>query len=135
MSRSQDRRKGARYLRKLARAVGAEQTGALEAATQDALADVHAEEALELAVRTIERETGTTLEPQLRAALETLFLEDGKRAIQRLKQQGVDARSRREKRTRSRRSWILTARGRPSRFPKGMRSTRTMRHSAGGAMR
>ena len=90
MSRSQDRSAG--YLRKLARSVGAEQTGALEAATQRALSDVHAQEALELAVRTIERETGTTLEPQLRAALETLFLEDGKRAIQRLKQQGVGAR-------------------------------------------
>ncbi len=91
MPRSEDRRAGASYLRKLSRAVDTANTGELES-TRDALSDGHAEETLELAVLTIERETGATLDPARRAALERLLLHDGKVAIRRLKQEGLSAR-------------------------------------------
>ncbi len=89
---SEDSSAGARYLRKLSHGVAGARTGAVEAATQEALSPVHAEEALELTIRTIERETGSRLDRGLRTAVETLFLEDGRRAIERLKREGVDAR-------------------------------------------
>jgi len=81
----------ARYLRKLSRGVAGASTGAVEAATMEALSSHRAEEALEQAVRTIEREAGAALDPASRGELERLFCEDGKRAIERLKSKGVSA--------------------------------------------
>jgi V8-like Glu-specific endopeptidase len=81
-----------RYLRKLSYGVPGARTETVEASTAEALSAEHAEWALEQAIRTIERETGAALPAQSRAELERLFLQDGKRAIERLKKEGVSAR-------------------------------------------
>lgn len=81
----------ARYLRKMSHGVAGAQTGAVEAAAAEALSAEHADEALEQTVRTIERESGRPVDPASRAELERIFREDGKRAIEQLKKQGVNA--------------------------------------------
>src|SRR5688572_30173123 len=82
----------ARFLRKLSHGVAGARTGAVEAATVEALAPSHAEAALERAIVTIEKERGTPLDAASRAELARLFMEDGKRAIEELKRAGVNAR-------------------------------------------
>jgi V8-like Glu-specific endopeptidase len=81
----------ARFLRKLSHGVAAARTGAVEAATVEALAPSHAEEVLERAIATIEKESGKSLDAGSRAELARLFMEDGKRAIAELKRAGVNA--------------------------------------------
>ena len=92
MSESDDRGAAARYLRKLSHGVSGARTGAVEAATMEALSPAYAEEALERAILTIERESRAPLEPASRAELERVFREEGARAIERLKREGVGAR-------------------------------------------
>ena len=82
----------ARYLRKLSYGVASAPTEAVEAATAEALSGKHVEEALDQAIRTIEKETGAPLAPGPRTELQQLFLQDGKRVIERLKKEGVNAR-------------------------------------------
>jgi V8-like Glu-specific endopeptidase len=81
-----------RFLRKLSHGVTGARTGAVEAATVEALTPAHAEKALEQALKTIEKETGQSVDSAARAELEKLFLQDGARAIEALKQAGVEAR-------------------------------------------
>ena len=92
MSESDDRGVAARYLRKLSHGVSGARTGAVEAATMEALSPAHAEEALERAIRTIERESGASVDPASRAEFERLVRDDGALAIERLKREGVRAR-------------------------------------------
>ncbi len=91
MSVSDQRSPAARFLRKLSHGVAGARTGAVEAATSEALSAEHADEALERTIQTIERESGAKLDPTSRAELERLFREDAKRAIEQLKKEGVKA--------------------------------------------
>ena len=91
MSGTDRRSAAARYLRKLSHGVAGARTGAVEAATTEALSAEHADEALEQTIETIERESGRPVDPASRAELERLFLEDGKGAIERLRKAGVNA--------------------------------------------
>ena len=81
----------ARFLRKLSHGVAGARTGAVEAATVEALAPKQADQALDRAIAAIEKETGKPLDAASRAELKQLFMEDGKRAIEELKRAGVDA--------------------------------------------
>ncbi len=100
MQASGGRSAAERYLRKLSRGftvpadMGLESAEVViaEAVTAEKLSAERVEDALMRAIRTIERESGRALDAQSRAELERLFREDGKRAMERLKEEGVDAR-------------------------------------------
>jgi len=92
MTDSTPRSGAARYLRKLSHGVAGARTGAVEAATVEALSGQRADDALDQAIQSIEAETGKPLDASARAELGELFLKDGKRAIEQLKQAGVGAR-------------------------------------------
>ena len=81
----------ARVLRKLSHGVAGARTGAVEAATAEALGPAQVDRALDRAIAAIEKETGKPLDAASRAELARLFKEDGKRAIEELKQAGVNA--------------------------------------------
>lgn len=79
----------ARYLGRLSRNVsGAE---SIEAATDDALSEQRAEEAIEGAVAVIRRESGRSPDADEFAELKRLVLQDGKEAIRRLQEDGDEA--------------------------------------------
>ena len=82
----------ARFLRKLSHGVAGARTGAVEAATVEALTPNHAEKALDRAITAIEKESGKPLDAASRAELTRFFREDGARAIEELKRAGVSAR-------------------------------------------
>ena len=92
MTDSTPRSGAARYLRKLSHGVAGARTGAVEAATVEALSGQRADDALDQAIQSIEAETGKPLDASARKELSELFLQDGKRAIEQLKQAGVGAR-------------------------------------------
>jgi S1-C subfamily serine protease len=92
MPEATPRNRPARFLRKLSHGVAGARTGAVEAATIEALAPSHAERALERAVAAIEKERGMPLDAAEHAELTRLFMEDGTRAIESLKRAGVNAR-------------------------------------------
>jgi S1-C subfamily serine protease len=75
----------------LSHGVAGARTGAVEAATVEALAPAQVDKALDRTIAAIERETRKSLEPTARAELARLFSEDGKRAIEELKHAGVNA--------------------------------------------
>jgi serine protease len=80
-----------RFLRKLSHGVAGARTGAVEAATVEALTPAQVDKALDQALAAIERETGKPLDAASRAELARLLGEDGRRAIEELKQAGVNA--------------------------------------------
>jgi S1-C subfamily serine protease len=71
--------------------VAGARTGAVEAATAEALSARHADAALERTIETIERESRRPVDPASRAELERLFREHGKGAIERLRKAGINA--------------------------------------------
>jgi V8-like Glu-specific endopeptidase len=92
MPRAASSAAAARYLRKLSHGVAGARTGAVEAATAEALSPARVEMALERAIAAIEKETGAPLDPSSRGELERLFTEDGARAVEDLKRAGIKAR-------------------------------------------
>jgi V8-like Glu-specific endopeptidase len=91
MGEAAPRSSAARALRKLSHGVAGARTGAVEAATVEALSPKRAEQALDRAIATIQRETGKPLDKASLAELTRLFREDGARAIEELKRAGVNA--------------------------------------------
>ena len=91
MGEAAPRNSAARVLRKLSHGVAGARTGAVEAATVEALSPSRAEQALDRAITTIERECGKPLDAVSREELTRLFREDGVRAIEELKRAGVNA--------------------------------------------
>jgi V8-like Glu-specific endopeptidase len=80
----------ARYLRKLSVGVSAA-ADAFEAATDEALSEQRAEEAVDRAVILIERESGRAPDSEELAELKRVLLQDGKEAIRRLQEKGSQA--------------------------------------------
>src|SRR5688500_7690918 len=91
MAAASPRNSATRFLRKLSHGVAGARTGAVEAATVEALAPAQVDRVLDRAIAAIEKETGRSLDSASRAELAGLFKEDGKRAIEELKQAGVNA--------------------------------------------
>lgn len=91
MPESDQRSAAARHLRRMSHGVAGARTGAVEAATAEALSARHADAALERTIETIERESRRPVDPASRAELERLFREHGKGAIERLRKAGINA--------------------------------------------
>jgi hypothetical protein len=91
MPGSAPKSRAARYIRKLSRSATADSGLESVETASDALSPDRAEEALDLAIRSIERESGAKVDPAMRARLQKLLLEDGKRAMERLGDEGFEA--------------------------------------------
>src|SRR5688572_19323818 len=90
MSTSTGNELAARYLRKLSVGISAA-PDALESVADEALSEQRAEEAVDLAVILIERESGQAPGAEDLAELKRVLLQDGKEAIRRLQDKGSEA--------------------------------------------